>query len=820
MYADLFQPNLNLLPTVQLPTRPRTTNGSVPPLDESAAHEATGGLFGLITRHKDLTILVSSPNMEAMVDPLYGWRTICLRSNFTFGLEDCFVSPQIWRSRVGHLATIPWPSPSSSLSETHWKVFGEDCFQRHGAEDPILRRLGLFVLQASALEELKECCENSRARFNKIEDEWSLGRSQLTPWGDPPARALYHQHQVLLDRLHAPAESEQLTVRVRRLQRTILELHGRLNWMEVLPLLRDPPSKPMAVRDDWIGALCGSEEIADRMYRASIPVWLVRKGINGMLPENVKQWDEEAPSRKRVCSIPLSIFEGEYDPFRPPLGLKSAGDLTRYALMDDCLAQLSHPNGKISKGQESASGAAVPYFESLRDRRLDLRIPRASLCAERARLHPNVPNVFGLEGATSDLEFFPGTSEVDSVMHGRRIETLSMQSPSEVAGDNIPMESSEFAPSADSSLLDVEPISSTALPSTRTLRHNTPSRRLKAQVPQRPGYLPPGTQDRDKFVDDTHPDLPRMCDAWANTSRRVRDMTMARRVVGAPMGTFLMDPNVLVRQDDVKFKTALKLHDILVLRLELPLPLVGVLRPKEWNWILGFEVLNEPGKGNTQSHKRRDSALKLLQTAIAIIPHGQYIDLNHLHEVEPRWHGRLVDKVHPQDRREFCWEVGEANFRCELLLLDQKRYRLCKRIKDDIREDVEEGQDQERSWLDSTSWDERQSKLYALFPHWRSSLAPNITQAGRGFASPDFGEAGKAVLGLWQLMCTWEDEGVQDEESVRTVRELEQKLFLSRGGHKNCDDLLKRATEVVSCRYILNFVNTFGRAPFLPRRLR
>lgn len=227
----------------------------------------TGGSLGLIKQYQDLTILVSSPNMEAMVDPLYGWRDISLHTDFTFGPEDCFVSPQIWRSCVGHLATIPWPSPSSNMSGTHWKVFREDSFQRHAAGDAILGGLQLFVLQPSALEELKLCYERSRSRFDELENEWALGRSQLTPWSDPPARALYHLQRVLFDRLHVPAESEQLTVRVRRLQRTILELHGRLNWMATLPLLRDPPSKPLAVREDWVGALCGSEEIADRMYR-------------------------------------------------------------------------------------------------------------------------------------------------------------------------------------------------------------------------------------------------------------------------------------------------------------------------------------------------------------------------------------------------------------------------------------------------------------------------------------------------------------------------------------------------------------------------
>lgn len=166
--------------------------------------------------------------------------------------------------------------------------------------------------------------------------------------------------------------------------------------------------------------------------------------------------------------------------------------------------------------------------------------------------------------------------------------------------------------------------------------------------------------------------------------------------------------------------------------------------------------------------------------------------------------------------------MGEANFRCELLDLDRRRYKLRRRVERNICEEVEdvsEARDQ-GSWLDSTSWDERRSKLYALFPHWRSSLAPDVTLAGRGFASPDCGEAGKAVLGLWQLMNTWEDDGVQpDEESVLAVLELEQKLFSSTGLSKRHERLLRRATEVVSYRYVLNFVDTFGRAPFLPRSL-
>ncbi|KIY61125.1 hypothetical protein CYLTODRAFT_460114 [Cylindrobasidium torrendii FP15055 ss-10] len=804
MHAALFQPNFNLVPTVQLPTLPATTTGHVPPLAEGTKYNVTGGAVGLIKQYADLTILVSSPNMNSMVDPLYGWRSISLHCDFRFGPDDCFVHPQIWRSCVGHLATIPWPSSNSNLSMTHWKVFGDNDLERHAPDDLILGKLQLFVLKTAALDDLDGCHKQSRDRFRRLEDEWGFGRSQLSPWDDPPARALYQLQQVLLDRLRVPAESEQIIARVCRLQRTILELHGRLNWLSVLPDMRDPPTKPLAVREDWVGALCGSEEIADRMYRASIPVWLVRPGRSDNLPSNVGKWDKEQPSQRRQCMLNPSVMDWEYDPFRPYLCHKSAGDVERYTIMDDYLVQLSNPQGEAQEEQHPVPKTAAPYFESLQDRRFDLRVPPAKIPK------PSVSS-YHETGSNSPINIcdssIPTEDEDEPSPHLSVATSSDLPSPCTVQSQSV---------QPPSPVLDA---------TQETTGYKSVNQSHRTQGGHRVAFPPPGTQDRDKFVDIDHPDLPRMLESWSKASERVRNENRGVRLadtVGIISGTALMDPNVLVRQDDVKFKTALKLHDILMLRLELPPPLVGSLRPKEWNWILGLEVLNEPGKANTRGRKRRDEASRLLRAAIEMIPHAKHVDTARLSEVEPRWRGRLIDTVSPRDRREFSWEVGEANFRFELLSLDRHRYTLRKPVKESLCEAPDSaayGQSHEWSWLDSTSWDERQSKLYTLFPHWRSSLKPDISLAHKGFASKDFAEAGRAVLGLWQLMGSWKESRIRpDEGSDATLEELERVLLLSLPTSRK-SDLLLSASETVAYLYVANFVDVFRRAPFLPRSL-
>lgn len=238
----------------------------------NSSGSATAALYAEDWSHGSTRLAITSPNMSASVWPHYGWCKIQMDESWRFGKFDPMFAPQLWRSRVPHYATVPFPSKkmdrSNGTTLCLWEVWDEAQFAKHAAESE-LGGLDLYTVDAVPKARLEKELDLVRSRTRKVDEDWSLGLTQLLPNQDATTRALTRSARVAMAGLDAPAELHVAMARVTFLKRTILELHGRLTWLELRPVLYDPPRTPRERRRDLMGAVVGREDVADRFFRVS-----------------------------------------------------------------------------------------------------------------------------------------------------------------------------------------------------------------------------------------------------------------------------------------------------------------------------------------------------------------------------------------------------------------------------------------------------------------------------------------------------------------------------------------------------------------------
>ena len=90
-----------------------------------------------------------------------------------------------------------------------------------------------------------------------------------------------------------------LVIFVAQLQRTLLDIHALLDYIEILyPLLViSPPAKPLPVNQTWMGCFTKNTETCDGLYYAGVPVWLIRN--DAFIP----------PTMNIVCPVRLTFPE-------------------------------------------------------------------------------------------------------------------------------------------------------------------------------------------------------------------------------------------------------------------------------------------------------------------------------------------------------------------------------------------------------------------------------------------------------------------------------------------------------------------------------
>ncbi|KIY62235.1 hypothetical protein CYLTODRAFT_494772 [Cylindrobasidium torrendii FP15055 ss-10] len=780
-YREAFRPIYE--PSVQLPHLPLPTPGRIPRLADGVS-AASDALCAQEYQTLGVNLVTTSPNMKAAASPQYGWCPIEMDTALRYGNYDPIFHPQLWRSRVAHYATIPWPSESTNVSPVLWEVFSPDDFENHDQEGS-LRNLKLVVLRAERKQSLEEAWMQARARFRDLEDEWALGRSQILPFNDCKARGLRSASRVLWETLETPIEVEQATPRVVTLQRTLLELHGRLTWLQLQPALHDPPVSPSPVRLELMGAIVGRLEIADRFYRAGIPVWLVRD--RSAMPLGWREAagvvftpGEDAFRRHRETSaVGRNIWLGEKDTWRPILCVCGAGDLKRYAAMKRYLQRIcASRDWAWTKLQEWPDWVHGEYMDAAQDSELD--IPNGT-AATRLLLKALRPSRATLQPLTSDKD---------------QLDWAGLEAPP--VGDYSPASGpSRSTPASEAASKNAMPMSKSG------------------SWPSRDG----ATGVLAKFYD-MPPPMPCILAGWREAASRAAagflDNAKVPECVDAKYT--LPPPEFMATLNDTAVRTYLKWRPLLLLRLGLPLDKVSSLRSRAWRMVMGKGEMPKPSEKNKRGMSNWRQAELALREAVAHFSHIEDVRLNNLEEGGAQWRGRWVmDNLSQEMRTEIAWECCEANFRFEVLRLDSHRY--CLVDSPDSREsDKEEDVESE---LDASSWDERRNKIFGIFPHWKSKCVPQLYDCNSGFASANSTARARTYLALWELMQTWTRGRVAPLiNSLSSVEDLKVHL---RDAHESgldlTDSVVAVASEHIAFEYIRNFIDVFKRPPILPHSL-
>ncbi|KIY61435.1 hypothetical protein CYLTODRAFT_478621 [Cylindrobasidium torrendii FP15055 ss-10] len=774
-------------PSIQLPRIPSPKSGQIPPLDPGVPVTVLDALCAQEYKTDSVHLVTTSPNMDTVASPQYGWCCVEMDTAQRYGPYDPIFHPQLWRSRVPHYATIPWPSEASGLSPVLWEVFAPDDFSNYD-ENGALENLRLVTLRDHRKAELRQAWEKLRTRFKDLEEAWALGKSQILPYMDHKALGLLRTARCFFDGLALPVEVEFGIARVTWWQRTALELYGRLNWLELQPTLHDAPSTPYPVRADLMGAVVGKVEIADRFYRAGIPVWLVREEVD--MPFRWKDRaqvvvppHDEGFWRKRPTSVSgENIWIGQSDPWQSTLGYYAAGDLTRYAAMKRHLHRRCSPTyDQWQKPQQLPDWVHDEYLEAAHDGRLDM-IPLEDTSTSYAILHTH-PRLRPLaEAEACDTDW----------------------------GDAQEIQTASLPPSSGPS---------------RAPTQTSGTSRTTAHIVSTCRELPPMRTGANgalaKFFDLNSYAMPAILPGWRQAARKASITFVDNQKVAADVDAkyTLPPPEFIATLSDSAVQTYLKWRPLLLLRLTLPLDKVPSLRARAWRMVLGKGELQRPSERNKRGMTNWKQAESALQEAVSHFPHIEDVQMDKLEAAQPQWAGRwILEPLSDTTRKEIAWECNEANFRFELLRLDRYRYSLKDVDSYSLAEPLSGSLTEGGHGLDAATWDERRNKIFELFPHWQSRCVPEHGERVGGFGHSHPEVRGTVYLALWELMQTWTRGRIVPSAHMPTVVERLTAYLCADDAHDDTD-AVEVAAEQIAFEYIVNFVDVFKRPPVLPRSL-
>jgi hypothetical protein len=227
----------------------------------SKALSSADGLVGSVTL--DGKWIITSPNSTVTFDPpIGGDRALYLRSNLRFGDDDPVQWPQPFTNEYPHLACIMLrPRKEDDPMKIMW-WWPE--YQHFRSNDGTLLGVGrldpmwFFPLQNLSLALLKRA-HDSRTAVRPI--------SQLCI----TLENLLHRLEFI------PTNLRTVQLSVREAQRVFLEITAYLDYLEIFKSNMDGLSLSSHDRRDRImGAFTHDLDVCDRLFRAGIPVWLVR----------------------------------------------------------------------------------------------------------------------------------------------------------------------------------------------------------------------------------------------------------------------------------------------------------------------------------------------------------------------------------------------------------------------------------------------------------------------------------------------------------------------------------------------------------------
>ncbi|KAF8992870.1 hypothetical protein BDZ89DRAFT_1053975 [Hymenopellis radicata] len=301
--------------------------------------------------------------MSIIYSPLLESRRVHMRRQRHFGQDDPLIHPQPYNPNHGHLAVIPYPllQDKDSTYILFLPINPSQDFSPLNSSQP----QGLGHIKLDKRQVLTAECKSLRKRVARQCTTDAEERPDERGVKDDSFIWSYDsQIRYLLGRLNLPALSEEAATVFTLLQRIHLELTARLEWLTTYRQFwrtSDARRRPLA---NVVGALTDDLVVAQNMFHAGIPVWLVRPlhciPPDGQTGLRVDKWvDGDAlylkdglPSRDTGLTLTLD----ENDPPHPDVFTGPARSTKRFVAMGKYIHHLATSH-VYTTGEDDASTA-------------------------------------------------------------------------------------------------------------------------------------------------------------------------------------------------------------------------------------------------------------------------------------------------------------------------------------------------------------------------------------------------------------------------------------------------------------------------------
>jgi hypothetical protein len=215
----------------------------------------------------DGSYIITTPNRNVIVEPaLGGDRSLFLRSNLRFGDDDPLQWPQLYLRNRPYLPCIPSRPPMNDPLIVMWRFPDRENFV--AVEGGVLEGVG--KLERGFFLELQRQSFDLLARARNKKYEKHVVVLQIIP----VLEHLLHRVEFIATNLR------QMQLGVRETQRAFLELKAVLDYEEIYyPLIKGGNPQPFQcphITANVVGAFTADLTVCDGLFRAGIPVWLLR----------------------------------------------------------------------------------------------------------------------------------------------------------------------------------------------------------------------------------------------------------------------------------------------------------------------------------------------------------------------------------------------------------------------------------------------------------------------------------------------------------------------------------------------------------------
>lgn len=291
--------------------------------------------------------------MDIVYAPLSQCKTR-LRQQNHYGQDDPCLWPQPFSMDIGHLAVIPSPH----LSETqplYWAWYHP--ISTDFDPYPVAGLSGMVQLSTSLQDRVIEMCAAVSTSVSTLAEP-QKSDSLLTRTRD--------QLRKYLERLGEPSSPNVVALQLACLQRIVLELYARVEWLKKwIPRFNDIDCF-YEVDPTVMGAFTGDLDVASDLFRVGMPMWLIRPLQSmALTPINspVAPLSESFDHRLPVRGSHTHFFDvSDCSPPHPTIYTGLAGHYKRYKRMVTYIKQ-QFSSGLVGEFQdelECTPGSSVP----------------------------------------------------------------------------------------------------------------------------------------------------------------------------------------------------------------------------------------------------------------------------------------------------------------------------------------------------------------------------------------------------------------------------------------------------------------------------